>query len=152
MGCSFHWLPSSPSSLLPCLPFSTPPVSHRFEVRYLPFEAAVIGDETFDLVFTSPPFFDLEVYSSGDAAVDDKQSCECESNAAASTGQSLSHVCVPVCPSMFLPHPFLPVIPGARHRQNIQHHGHLAPRVPVCFSEKSMGSPGSRGAHGDLHQ
>ncbi len=37
----------------------------RYEVRYFPFEEGPIGkDETFDLVLTSPPFFDLEIYVS----------------------------------------------------------------------------------------
>ena len=34
----------------------------RYTVRYQPFETADIGNEKFDLIFTSPPYFDLEVY------------------------------------------------------------------------------------------
>lgn len=37
----------------------------RYSVVYEPFEKATIAaDETFDLVFTSPPFFDFESYTS----------------------------------------------------------------------------------------
>jgi 16S rRNA G966 N2-methylase RsmD len=35
----------------------------KFEVRYEPFEKAILPDEKFDLVFTSPPYFDFEIYS-----------------------------------------------------------------------------------------
>jgi hypothetical protein len=35
----------------------------RFSVRYQPFQSAEIGDEKFDLVFTTPPFFNLERYT-----------------------------------------------------------------------------------------
>jgi hypothetical protein len=38
----------------------------QFQVRYEPFEVADLGDERFDLAFSSPPFFDLELYESGD--------------------------------------------------------------------------------------
>lgn len=38
----------------------------HFEIRYEPFETADIGGEMFDLVFTSPPYFDLEIYDSDD--------------------------------------------------------------------------------------
>jgi len=34
----------------------------RFSVRYAPFQDADLGQEMFDLIFTSPPYFDLEVY------------------------------------------------------------------------------------------
>ena len=45
----------------------------RFEVRYHPFETGPLhDDERFDLVVTSPPFFDLEIYVSD--SKDDKQS------------------------------------------------------------------------------
>jgi len=37
--------------------------ANRFEVRYEPFETADLGKETFDLVFTSPPYYDLETYT-----------------------------------------------------------------------------------------
>jgi hypothetical protein len=44
-----------------------------FEVRYHPFESGPLADEEhFDLVLTSPPFFDLEIYVSDKA--DDRQS------------------------------------------------------------------------------
>jgi hypothetical protein len=35
---------------------------NRYTIRYQPFETADIGSEKFDLIFTSPPYFDLEVY------------------------------------------------------------------------------------------
>lgn len=34
----------------------------QFSVRYAPFQDADLGQEMFDLIFTSPPYFDLEVY------------------------------------------------------------------------------------------
>jgi hypothetical protein len=37
-----------------------------FEVRPLQFEEADLQGETFDLVFTSPPYYDFEVYVEGD--------------------------------------------------------------------------------------
>lgn len=43
-----------------------------FEVRYEPFEDAELGQETFDVAFSSPPFFDLELYRS--ASAEDRQS------------------------------------------------------------------------------
>ena len=43
-----------------------------FEVRYEPFEEADLGQETFDVAFSSPPFFDLELYRS--ASAEDRQS------------------------------------------------------------------------------
>ena len=49
---------------------------HRtsFEVRYFPFEEGPIREEeVFDLVLTSPPFFDLEIYVSNNTV--DRQSC-----------------------------------------------------------------------------
>jgi hypothetical protein len=36
----------------------------KHEVRYEPFEEATINDETYDVVITSPPFFNLEEYTS----------------------------------------------------------------------------------------
>ena len=36
----------------------------RFQIEYIGFEKAVLRDEEFDLVFTSPPFFDFEIYTS----------------------------------------------------------------------------------------
>lgn len=36
---------------------------NHYEVRYQSFETADLGSELFDLVFTSPPYYDLEVYS-----------------------------------------------------------------------------------------
>lgn len=40
------------------------PARPRFEIIYAPFEEAQLPPgETFDLVFTSPPFFDFEIYS-----------------------------------------------------------------------------------------
>ena len=36
---------------------------NRFEVCYEPFETAYLGNDTFDLVFTSPPYYDLEIYT-----------------------------------------------------------------------------------------
>lgn len=45
----------------------------KYEVRYEPFETAVI-EEKFQLCFTSPPFFDLELYTSGPASSDSSQS------------------------------------------------------------------------------
>jgi hypothetical protein len=35
---------------------------NQYTIRYQPFETADIGNEKFDLIFTSPPYFDLEVY------------------------------------------------------------------------------------------
>lgn len=35
----------------------------KFKIIQSPFEDAVLPNETYDLVFTSPPFFDLEVYN-----------------------------------------------------------------------------------------
>lgn len=40
-----------------------PNSQNRFEVRYEPFESADLGKETFDLVFTSPPYYNLEIYT-----------------------------------------------------------------------------------------
>jgi hypothetical protein len=37
----------------------------HYEIQMIPFENSVI-EETFDLAFTSPPFFDLEIYSEED--------------------------------------------------------------------------------------
>lgn len=34
----------------------------KYTVRYLPFQEADLDKEMFDLIFTSPPYFDLEVY------------------------------------------------------------------------------------------
>ena len=34
-----------------------------FKIEYVPFETADLGEEKYDLVFTSPPFFDFEVYT-----------------------------------------------------------------------------------------
>jgi len=36
---------------------------NKYEIRYQPFETADIGAELFDLVYSSPPYYDLEVYS-----------------------------------------------------------------------------------------
>lgn len=38
----------------------------RFKVVCAPFEDALLGGQKFDLVFTSPPFWDLEIYSDED--------------------------------------------------------------------------------------
>lgn len=35
----------------------------KFEVRYAGFQDANLGNEAFDLIFTSPPFFNYEIYS-----------------------------------------------------------------------------------------
>jgi hypothetical protein len=35
----------------------------RFEIRYEPFESTDLGNSTFDLVFSSPPFWDFEKYT-----------------------------------------------------------------------------------------
>jgi hypothetical protein len=35
----------------------------RYEVRYTGFETGQLGHETFDLIFTSPPYFNFEQYS-----------------------------------------------------------------------------------------
>jgi hypothetical protein len=40
----------------------------NFEVRYEPFESANLGSELFDLIFTSPPYFNLEIYDTDDTA------------------------------------------------------------------------------------
>jgi hypothetical protein len=44
--------------------FVPEPDRARFAVTYLPFERAVVEPEEYDLVFTSPPFFDFEIYTS----------------------------------------------------------------------------------------
>ena len=36
---------------------------HLYEIKYEPFESATLPDKKYDLVFSSPPFFDLEEYS-----------------------------------------------------------------------------------------
>jgi len=38
----------------------------NFEIRYEPFESARLGSELFDLIFTSPPYFNLEIYDTND--------------------------------------------------------------------------------------
>jgi len=38
----------------------------NFEIRYEPFESANLGSELFDLIFTSPPYFNLEIYDTND--------------------------------------------------------------------------------------
>jgi hypothetical protein len=38
----------------------------HFEIRYEPFESANLGSELFDLIFTSPPYFNLEIYDTTD--------------------------------------------------------------------------------------
>ena len=44
--------------------YSDPETRKNFEVIYEPFEKAVLpAGITFDLIFTSPPFFDFEIYS-----------------------------------------------------------------------------------------
>ena len=48
----------------------------RYEVRYTGFETGDLGHETFDLIFTSPPYFNFEQYSK-------------DSKGATSTGQSM---------------------------------------------------------------
>ena len=40
----------------------------RFEVIPTPFEESDLNGESFDLVFTSPPYYDFEVYVEGDTA------------------------------------------------------------------------------------
>lgn len=40
-----------------------PGKADRFKIIYAPFEDAELGLEKFDTIFTSPPFFDFEVYS-----------------------------------------------------------------------------------------
>ena len=43
---------------------------HKYKINYEPFETSTLpSDVEYDLIFTSPPFFDLEIYSK-----DDKQS------------------------------------------------------------------------------
>jgi hypothetical protein len=37
-----------------------------YEIRYEPFESANLGGELFDLIFTSPPYFNLEIYDTND--------------------------------------------------------------------------------------
>ncbi len=36
----------------------------RFHIHYVGFEEALIAPNSFDLIFTSPPFFDFEIYTS----------------------------------------------------------------------------------------
>ena len=38
----------------------------NYEIKYEPFETANLGSELFDLIFTSPPYFDLEIYDTRD--------------------------------------------------------------------------------------
>lgn len=39
-------------------------LQHNFKVTYAPAEQAELPDgQTFDLIFTSPPFFDFEIYT-----------------------------------------------------------------------------------------
>lgn len=38
----------------------------QYEIRYEPFETADLPNKTFDLIFTSPPYFDFEHYSDHD--------------------------------------------------------------------------------------
>eukprot|EP00045_Choanoeca_perplexa_P005996 m.50242 g.50242 ORF g.50242 m.50242 type:complete len:566 (+) comp13405_c0_seq3:71-1768(+) len=44
--------------------FVPPDQQHRFKITYTGFEHAKLDDNDYDLVFTSPPFFDFEVYTS----------------------------------------------------------------------------------------
>ena len=39
--------------------------AHQYEVRYSKFETGDLHDETFDLIFTSPPYFNFEQYVKG---------------------------------------------------------------------------------------
>ncbi len=45
-----------------------------YEVHFIPFENSkdIIGNEKFDLAFTSPPFFDLEIYTNDEGQSIDK--------------------------------------------------------------------------------
>eukprot|EP01114_Cavostelium_apophysatum_P017638 TRINITY_DN5297_c0_g1_i1.p1 TRINITY_DN5297_c0_g1~~TRINITY_DN5297_c0_g1_i1.p1 ORF type:complete len:271 (+),score=35.71 TRINITY_DN5297_c0_g1_i1:719-1531(+) len=43
--------------------FARPEERDRYRVIYSPFQTADLGGARFDLVFTSPPFFDFEIYS-----------------------------------------------------------------------------------------
>ena len=43
--------------------FVAPEKRSRFSITYVPFEQAVVEPDAYDLVFTSPPFFDFEVYT-----------------------------------------------------------------------------------------
>lgn len=38
-------------------------IRSNFSIRYEPFETATVASQEYDLVFTSPPFFDFELYS-----------------------------------------------------------------------------------------
>ena len=44
--------------------FATPERQRCFQIHYVGFEAAKITPNSFDLIFTSPPFFDFEIYTS----------------------------------------------------------------------------------------
>lgn len=41
----------------------------RYEVRYAGFETGDLGHETFDLIFTSPPYFNFEQYGKDSASI-----------------------------------------------------------------------------------
>ena len=48
--------------------------SKRYEIITEPFEQSNLYDETFDLIFTSPPYFDFETYISSDQTISKNQS------------------------------------------------------------------------------
>eukprot|EP00051_Salpingoeca_urceolata_P032771 m.17321 g.17321 ORF g.17321 m.17321 type:complete len:669 (+) comp5437_c0_seq1:2-2008(+) len=52
--------PISPNAAAATSPTACPP---RFSVTCVGFEDAVVESEAYDLVFTSPPFFDFEIYT-----------------------------------------------------------------------------------------
>lgn len=43
--------------------YSKNKIGKSYRVLYIPFEESKLENQTFDLVFTSPPYFDLEIYS-----------------------------------------------------------------------------------------